>query len=544
MTAEPPGASSQTFFVADVVGYGDRRRTNRDHLAIRNGFFDILQVAFQRAGIEWAQCHIEDRGDGLLTMAPVDIPKRLFTRALPRTLVDALKEYNLTHANAWQIRLRVALHTGEVYRDAHGIVGVDLNLVFRLLDSAELRRTFAESHGDLAIVVSERFFSTIVRHDPESRPEIYRRVRVKAKETVADAWVCLPDSPLPPHVPASVRGRTCNFFISYAHADRLWAEWIAWQLRELGYVVELDSGQVPAGRNFARWISDSLDRADFLLIVVSPEFIRSTWTMSETQSVFHTAPGAVLPVIVRPTAPTFLDTLRGLDLIGVGEETARQRLLAALPQGELTPRSAPAYPGAAAPQGKPHFPDGPTPVAADPLNVLVVHALDDHEAALELADSLRTLETEGMLAPVELRPVSRLDEETEQYVDERVRRSDIVLLLVSRELVTTGYGASAELRLLVRRNEQQEMTALLVILRPTSWEQQPFGRLTALPSDGVPVSQWTSRDEAIKNIVEGVRLIARGLPNEETPSRPARRQLPVLELGAIFKQTGMPTLVG
>jgi hypothetical protein len=32
-----------------------------------------------------------------------------------------------------------------------------------------------------------------------------------------------------------------HFFVSYTGADRVWAEWIAWQLEEPGYQVKIEA---------------------------------------------------------------------------------------------------------------------------------------------------------------------------------------------------------------------------------------------------------------------------------------------------------------
>jgi hypothetical protein len=41
-----------------------------------------------------------------------------------------------------------------------------------------------------------------------------------------------------------------DFFISYNKADRVWAEWIAWQLEERGYTTVLQSWDIRPGSNF------------------------------------------------------------------------------------------------------------------------------------------------------------------------------------------------------------------------------------------------------------------------------------------------------
>src|SRR5690349_22823732 len=57
-------------------------------------------------------------------------------------------------------------------------------------------------------------------------------------------------------------GDRADFFVSHAGADRAWAEWAAWQLKQAGYAVELDVWDWAAGQNFIAAISDALDRCD------------------------------------------------------------------------------------------------------------------------------------------------------------------------------------------------------------------------------------------------------------------------------------------
>lgn len=40
-----------------------------------------------------------------------------------------------------------------------------------------------------------------------------------------------------------------DFFVSHAGADRAWAEWVAWQLMDAGYTVELDVWDWAAGQD-------------------------------------------------------------------------------------------------------------------------------------------------------------------------------------------------------------------------------------------------------------------------------------------------------
>jgi tetratricopeptide (TPR) repeat protein len=207
----------RTILVVDVAGFGDPRRTNLHRVAVRQGLYELLRLAFVRSSIPWDECDHEDRGDGVLVMVPANVPKSVFAESLPRELVSALLGHNRGRGVEEQIRLRLALHAGEIHYDKHGVVGGAVNLAFRLLDAPVLKDALAESSGLLAVITSSWFYDEVVWHSASAKRETYVQVRVAAKETDAVAWICLPDStvrpsqtPLPgpdvPHqLPANIR---------------------------------------------------------------------------------------------------------------------------------------------------------------------------------------------------------------------------------------------------------------------------------------------------------------------------------------------------
>jgi tetratricopeptide (TPR) repeat protein len=193
----PRSAVHRTILVVDVEGFGDPRRTNAHQVAVRAGLYLALQQAFTNAGISWADCRHEDRGDGVFILAPPDVPKGRFVESLPDTLVESLREHNSAHPTPERIRLRMALHAGEVTYDDHGVTAASINLAFRLLEASALKAALAGSPGVLALIVSTWYFDEVVRHSPASHPATYRPIRVAVKETTTVGWTCLPDHPYP-----------------------------------------------------------------------------------------------------------------------------------------------------------------------------------------------------------------------------------------------------------------------------------------------------------------------------------------------------------
>jgi tetratricopeptide (TPR) repeat protein len=163
---------------------------------VREGLYWILNRAFSRAGVSWADCDHEDCGDGVLALIPPFVPKSVLVESLPGELVRALRRYNGRHQVEQQIRLRLALHAGEIHYDDHGVAGRAVNLAFRLLEARALKEAVARTAHCLAIITSSWFFEEVVWHSLRADRARYRPVRVAVKETETTAWIWVPDAPV------------------------------------------------------------------------------------------------------------------------------------------------------------------------------------------------------------------------------------------------------------------------------------------------------------------------------------------------------------
>jgi hypothetical protein len=194
-TVVPP-ALHRAIVCVDVEGFSDRCRTNPDQLAVRAALYDALRQAFTRSGIPWdgEDCYREDRGDGALILISPRMPKNLLAAALPPALAAVLREHNQAAAPETRIKLRIALHAGEVHHDDHGVAATAINHSFRLLEAGPPKRALRDSPGTLALIASQWFFEEVIRHD-RATAATYRQVEVSVKEIQAPAWICLPEDP-------------------------------------------------------------------------------------------------------------------------------------------------------------------------------------------------------------------------------------------------------------------------------------------------------------------------------------------------------------
>ncbi len=153
-------------------------------------------------------------------------------------------------------------------------------------------------------------------------------------------------------------GQRTDFFISHAGRDTAWAEWLAWQLQQAGYRVELDVWDWAPGEDFVARMSAALERADRLLAVCTEAYFASTFGGAELRAAFAgrlAAEGRIVPVLIEPvTLPPLYAPLIHLDLTGLDEAAAAARLRARLTGGR--PTDAPPFPSAGpAPAGRPGF---------------------------------------------------------------------------------------------------------------------------------------------------------------------------------------------
>jgi class 3 adenylate cyclase len=197
-----PAPMHRTIIYVDVEGFASPDRTNADQTAVRGGLYHALVEAFTAAGVPWLECYHEDRGDGALILIPPEVPKNILVTTIPGVLAAALHEHNRIYHRQARIRLRMAIHAGEVLSDEHGVAGAAINLTARLLEAKALKRTLRRSAGaTIALIASQWFFDEVIRHHPAGVPGSYRRVRVSVKQTRATAWLRRPEVPFAQPVP-------------------------------------------------------------------------------------------------------------------------------------------------------------------------------------------------------------------------------------------------------------------------------------------------------------------------------------------------------
>ncbi|WP_131736868.1 hypothetical protein [Actinomadura roseirufa] len=188
-------AQHRAMVAFDIVSFS--RYNDPDVLQqMRQTLYQVVQDAVATTGLSWDECHYEDRGDGLYLLAPARVSVQTLIDPLAALIRAGLRRLNKTFHADNQLRLRMAVHAGDVYRDEHGYVGADLNHLFRLLDAPEFRASFED--GDLGLIASNAVYQRVISWGPGLiDPAEFQQISVVNKETRCLAWVT-PPTPQPP----------------------------------------------------------------------------------------------------------------------------------------------------------------------------------------------------------------------------------------------------------------------------------------------------------------------------------------------------------
>lgn len=127
-----------------------------------------------------------------------------------------------------------------------------------------------------------------------------------------------------------------EFYISFTKTDKLWADWITWQLKTVDILAKISSPlDSQEGKNFALKIPEILQQFGHILAILSPDYLYALdeeldWALLLQQEAQKTG-GLIVPVHVRECRYELrhvLGAIHYIDLVGQNELEARHTLLA------------------------------------------------------------------------------------------------------------------------------------------------------------------------------------------------------------------------
>ena len=135
----------------------------------------------------------------------------------------------------------------------------------------------------------------------------------------------------------------------------------------------------------------------------------------------------------------------------------------------------------------------------NPVSIFISYAVEDKVLCQKLEKHLTVLERDGLL---EIEHGSKTEIHSMKDYDIMLHNSKLLFPLISPDYLISQDGI---INHFMDEYMHDEFDVIPIILRPTGWKNTPFAHLKSLPTNGVPVTQWPSRDEAFFDAVQGIR---------------------------------------
>ena len=152
-----------------------------------------------------------------------------------------------------------------------------------------------------------------------------------------------------------------------------------------------------------------------------------------------------------------------------------------------------------------------------PLEVFVSYAPEDEALRIELEKHLALLQHQGHITSFHAGKVSA-GSDWKAALDAHLDRARVVLLLVSADFIASRRCYEAEMTPALARHARGEARVIPVLLRACDLQDVPFRGLASLPANGTPVTSWPNRDEALRDVAQGVREAMEALRPAERPA--------------------------
>jgi hypothetical protein len=152
------------------------------------------------------------------------------------------------------------------------------------------------------------------------------------------------------------------------------------------------------------------------------------------------------------------------------------------------------------------------------LRLFVSYATEDEDYRRQFEQALAGMRRAGLVETWTFREIAP-GEDLDHAISSSLDRADIVALFVSPAFLDSDYCWDVEMKHAVERHDRGQAVLVPIVIRSCVWEDTPFARLNALPTDAKPVAEWASRDQAWTSVARGIRTVIERVNDGSAPPR-------------------------
>lgn len=139
--------------------------------------------------------------------------------------------------------------------------------------------------------------------------------------------------------------------------------------------------------------------------------------------------------------------------------------------------------------------------------LFISYHTDDQSLYDELTQQLKPLQKSGLISIANNQDVGA-GQEVQTAISEQIQQSDIILLLLSSDLLNADSVTNFEIPLVMQLHETGKTKVFPLIARPCLWEDTALAVCTPLPENRVPITSkthWDSIDEPYMHIAKKIK---------------------------------------
>jgi hypothetical protein len=145
-----------------------------------------------------------------------------------------------------------------------------------------------------------------------------------------------------------------------------------------------------------------------------------------------------------------------------------------------------------------------------PLKIFYCYAREDKDLCDLIDKHLGILKRLGQVVGWYDREI-QAGTEWEREIKENLDTASLILLLVSADFIASDYCYGVEMAKALELHQTRRACVLPILLRPVDWRDAPFASLQMLPTGAKPITQWKDQDEALQDVVRGIRNVISSL---------------------------------
>ena len=190
-------------------------------------------------------------------------------------------------------------------------------------------------------------------------------------------------------------------------------------------------------------------------------------------------------------------------MAGVAEHLTPVLLKSSTPEGATV--QSPIH---AAPTSSPTEPT--TQPVNEPIEMFISYSHRDEDLKDELYVHLANLTRQKKIKPWQDRAIEA-GTEWDAAIKANLESAGVILLLITPRFIASEYCFDKEMQRAMERHAEGSARVIPVIMKPCDWQGTPFSKLQVLPKDAKPVTSWDDMDEALLNVVQGIRRAVESL---------------------------------